>query len=110
MSKVPHYCCQAFIILAFVIDSCSKLANIISINQRRQSGFKSGGRGSGLKKFRFYRQISEKFRLFTRFKKIAIFSRNLKKIAIFQAKIAHLQPLNPLPKIWEGVTTPNPQD
>src|SRR6218665_1695260 len=28
--------------------------------QRRQSGLKSGGRGSGLKKIDFYRQISKK--------------------------------------------------
>src|SRR6218665_34538 len=32
--------------------------------QRRQSGLKSGGRGSGSKNFDFYRQISEKFRFF----------------------------------------------
>src|SRR6218665_3046288 len=32
--------------------------------QRRQSGLKSGGRGSGSKKFDFYRQISEKFQFF----------------------------------------------
>src|SRR6218665_1818830 len=33
--------------------------------QQRQSGLKSGGRGSGSKNFDFYRQISEKFQFFS---------------------------------------------
>src|SRR6218665_3814020 len=64
--------------------------------QRRQSGLKSGGRGSGSKNFDFCRQISEKFQFFQAILQKNIefsrqisenfdFFRQLKKL-IFQAK------------------------
>src|SRR6218665_2939560 len=82
-------------------------------HQRRQSGLKSGGRGSGAKKSDFSRQISKKFRLFQaisqknfdffqkisqknldcsgKFNKTSDFFRQFKKMLISQAKIGHLQ-------------------
>src|SRR6218665_2328074 len=64
--------------------------------QRRQSGLKSGGRGSGLKKFDFYRHISEKFQYFQPLlQKNIEFCRQISenfdifrqiKISLFQAK------------------------
>src|SRR6218665_1993436 len=81
--------------------------DVYSHSQRRQSGFKFGGCGSGSNKFRslqtnfreisiFFRQlhkrISQKIRFFQgNFRKMSIFSGNLKQKLIFQAKISHLQ-------------------
>src|SRR6218665_432234 len=66
--------------------------------QRRQSGLKSGGSWIRVKKFRFSREISEKFRFFQAiiFIKKSIFRTNLfqaipQKNSIFQAKIGYLQ-------------------
>src|SRR6218665_1387686 len=65
--------------------------------QRRQSGLKSEGRGSGLNKIDFSRQISEKFqfqkknRFFqANFRQISAFSGHFTKSSIFKAKIRHL--------------------
>src|SRR6218665_1573863 len=64
--------------------------------QRRQSGLKSGGSWTRVKKFRFSRKISEKFIFFqaisqtkdrffkANFRNISFFSGNLKKIQFFK--------------------------
>src|SRR6218665_694916 len=70
--------------------------------QRRQSGLKSGGRGSGSKKFDFYRQISEQFQFFQAILQKNIqfckqicehfdFFQAIKKIRFSKQKIFHLQ-------------------
>src|SRR6218665_2392500 len=87
-----------------------------SNNVRRQSGLKSGGRGSGSNNFDFYRQISEKFQFFQAILQKNIefcrqifenfdFFKQLKK-SIFQAKNVHLQlPLAKLFYFSSKVTT-----
>src|SRR6218665_985872 len=51
------------------------------LQQRRHSGLKSDGRGSGSKNFDFYRQISEKFRFFSGnfTKEYRVFQANFRK-------------------------------
>src|SRR6218665_13042 len=79
---------------ASVVGCLSLLFSFMdSYHQRCQCGLKSGGRGSGSKKFRF---------LLANFVKISIFSGNLKK-SIFQTKICHLQLL--LGKLFSSKVT-----
>ena len=58
-------------------------------DQWRQSGFKSGGRGSESKKFDFSRQISENFRFFQKISKKITIRQFQKNFAL--PKIGHLQ-------------------
>ena len=110
--------CYVHLYVWFVMSICSchvhdELRSLYMPVQRRQSGLKSGGRGSGSTKFRFSRQISEKFRFFQAsfwkvlifpgkflknfdffrkiFERFRFFQAIFQNILIFQAKIAHLQ-------------------
>src|SRR6218665_2178083 len=78
------------------------------LQQRRQSGLKSGRSWIRIKKFDFYRQISEKFqffqailqkniKFFTQISENFDFLQPIKKIRLSKQKIVHLQlPLSKL--------------
>src|SRR6218665_394406 len=74
-------------------------------SQRRQSGLKSGGRGSMSQKFQFFQTNFRKISIFSgnftknfdfsrqNFRKISIFSRNFTKCFDFYGEMSHLQQL-----------------